>query len=101
MACKQAGARPARDWGDIGNLISNFMLVVETSTDMILYVFLDAAFRKHFMRLACCLRRRTTEEEEQTNQRPSVSTVDTAPQAISPPAEWSMEVDGIELASFT
>ena len=43
--------------------ISHFMLVINSSTNMILYIFLNAAFRKHFMELVgvagkwlCCFR---------------------------------------------
>ena len=50
-------------WTTIVTCISHFMLVINSSTNMILYIFLNAAFRKHFMELVgvigkwiCCFR---------------------------------------------
>merc|ERR1719458_1479425 len=51
MDCRDAGEKVFPSWTTIVMCISHFMLVINSSTNMILYIFLNAAFRKHFMEL--------------------------------------------------
>ena len=59
LACRNLGLHNVPSWMFVLLPVSQFLLVVNSSANMILYIFLDAAFRKHFTELVgkfiCCL----------------------------------------------